>query len=49
MGFFMERYGNYEEWEGSQVIELYNAGKKFHMILLSAVVTELLNSCALAK
>ena len=36
--FVMKHYANYGEEEGSQVILLCNAGKKFHMTDLSAVV-----------
>ena len=39
MDFVMKCYGNYGEGEGSQVIPLCNACKKFYMKHLSAVVT----------
>ena len=38
MDFVMKRYGNYREGKGSQVIPLRNAGKKFYMTHLTAVV-----------
>ena len=39
MYLVMKRYeNNYREGKGSQVIPLGNAGKKFHMTHLSAVV-----------
>ena len=39
MYLVMKRYeNNYRERKGSQVIPLGNAGKKFHMTHLSAVV-----------
>ena len=44
MNFVMKRYGNYREGKGSQVIPLRNAGKKFYMTHLTAVVA-LSTSC----